>query len=88
MKVIKQYRMRVLKAQSFARGFLRVKNAQIRVLELLWIQHETIWWDRKVNAAHKGKPKGGATAAAAGPKKKNAKNGKEKPLGLTFQVPE
>lgn len=41
-----------------------------------------------MNAAHKGKPKGGATAAAAGPKKKNAKNGKEKPLGLTFQVPE
>jgi hypothetical protein len=88
MKVIKQYRMRVLKSQRFARDFIAIKRAQVQMMEILWVRHETTWWDRKVNAAHKGKPGKTAAAVATGTSKKKNAKGKEKSLGLTFQVPE
>jgi hypothetical protein len=70
LKIVKKYRLSVIKAQRYVKSFLKVREARVLVISKHWDQVESVWWSQRI--------KGGRNSVDLEDKKVKLKKKKKK----------
>jgi hypothetical protein len=47
LKIVKKYRLSVIKAQRYVKGFLKVRDSRIIAITKHWDVMEPVWWSQR-----------------------------------------
>jgi hypothetical protein len=73
LKIVKKYRLSVIKAQRYVKGFLKVRECRVQTNVKHWDNMESVWWSQR--------GKGGRSSVDLDDKKIKMKKKKKKEDG-------